>query len=84
MSIKQLCLRGTTLKNTGYVLGIAVYTGSDTKIMKNAKHARSKMSSVLKKMNKILISVSSSPFSILFLNIGLCAPSFSYFDFFNY
>ena len=57
LSIKQLCLRGTTLKNTEYVFGITVYTGFSTKLMKNAKHPRSKMSKVLKKMNRILVSV---------------------------
>lgn len=56
-SIKQLCLRGTTLKNTEFILGIAVYTGHHTKLMKNAKHPRSKMSKILRKMNQILISV---------------------------
>jgi len=55
--IKQLCLRGTTLKNTEFILGIAVYTGHHTKLMKNAKHPRSKMSKILRKMNQILISV---------------------------
>lgn len=58
ISFKQLCLRGTMLKNTEFMIGIAVYTGHHTKLMKNAKRPKSKMSKVLRKMNQILISVS--------------------------
>jgi phospholipid-translocating ATPase len=57
VDIKNLGLRGTTLRNTEYILGIAVYTGHSTKIMKNAKNPPSKMSAVLRKMNQILYSV---------------------------
>ena len=56
-NIKCLGLRGTTLRNTEDVLGYVVYTGHTTKIMKNAKNPPSKMSGVLKVMNKILWSV---------------------------
>jgi len=56
-NIKQLGLRGTTLKNTKYVYGIAVYTGHNTKIMKNAKNPPSKVSGVLHRMNQILTTV---------------------------
>lgn len=56
-NIKCLGLRGTTLRNTENVLGFVVYTGHTTKIMKNAKNPPSKMSGVLKVMNKILWSV---------------------------
>jgi len=45
------------LKNTEYIIGFAVYTGHHTKLMKNAKRPKSKMSKVLRKMNQILISV---------------------------
>jgi len=58
-SIKQLGLRGTTLKNTKYVYGITVYTGHSTKIMKNAKNPPSKASGVQQVMNKILYSVTT-------------------------
>ena len=34
-NIKNLLLRGCTLKNTPYCYGIAVYVGHNTKIMKN-------------------------------------------------
>jgi len=56
-NIKQLGLRGTTLKNTKFVYAIAIYTGHNTKIMKNAKNPPSKVSGVLHKMNQILTTV---------------------------
>jgi magnesium-transporting ATPase (P-type) len=36
-SIKNVILRGCTLKNTEYIYGIVLYVGDDTKIMKNSK-----------------------------------------------
>ena len=56
-NIKQLLLKGSTLKNTDSIIGLAVYTGHDTKIMKNAKDPPLKMSNVMKTMNFLLISV---------------------------
>jgi len=44
-------LRGTTLRNTDYIYGIPVYTGNDTKIMKNHRHNEAKVSNVMKIMN---------------------------------
>ena len=54
---KQLILRGTTLKNTAWIFGYAVYCGLDTKSNKNGRKPRNKMSNVLHKMNKILYTV---------------------------
>lgn len=45
------------LKNTTFVLGAVMYTGPETKIMLNSKPATSKMSNILRTMNKILIGV---------------------------
>jgi magnesium-transporting ATPase (P-type) len=33
---KQLLYRGARLKNTKHILGLTIYTGKNTKIMKNA------------------------------------------------
>ena len=54
---KQLLLRGTTLKNTPWILGYAVYCGANTKANKNGRKPRMKMSNVLHKMNKILYTL---------------------------
>lgn len=42
MNAKQLVLRGAFLRNTKWIIGIAVYTGQDTKIMLNAEPGRFK------------------------------------------
>jgi len=45
---KQLLLRGAFLRNTEWILGIVVYTGMDTKIMKNAEAGKAKTSDMNK------------------------------------
>ncbi len=32
----NFCLRGTTLRNTEYVVGVVTYAGKDTKVMRNS------------------------------------------------
>ena len=39
-----LLLRGMSLKNTAYVLGVVVFVGHDTKIMKNSSSPKYKFS----------------------------------------
>ena len=56
-NIKNTLLRGCTLKNTEYCYGIVVYVGVESKIFKNAKKARGKVSNLMIMMNKILYSV---------------------------
>jgi magnesium-transporting ATPase (P-type) len=50
-NIKNLILRGCFLRNTESVIGIVVYTGMDTKIMKNLKKPLYKMSNIMRLMN---------------------------------
>lgn len=54
LSIKQLCLRGTILRNTEYIYGIPIYVGNETKIMKNQKKQPTKISNVMRLMNTML------------------------------
>ncbi len=50
-------LRGCTLKNTDYVLGIVLYNGHYTKVMKNNVHAKEKKSLLEIKMNNYIVMV---------------------------
>lgn len=40
----SLLLRGTSMKNTDWIIGMVVYTGHETKIMKNSCKSRTKFS----------------------------------------
>jgi magnesium-transporting ATPase (P-type) len=54
----NLLLKGSSLQNTEYIYGVAVYTGHETKIMQNCVGSRLKKSDVQKKMEKyILITI---------------------------
>ena len=48
---KSVLLKGSTLRNTEWVIGVAVYTGHDTKIMKNSSESAVKHSKNSKALN---------------------------------
>jgi len=50
-------LRGCSLRNTHYIIGIISYTGHETKIMLNSTKARAKRSKLESAMNKQIIIV---------------------------
>ena len=56
-NIKNLVLRGSIIRNTDYAIGIIVYSGMQTKIMKNLKKIPRKESNVMDQMNKMLYTV---------------------------
>jgi magnesium-transporting ATPase (P-type) len=43
------------LRNTEYVYGVAIFTGHETKIMKNGTRAKAKKSSIEKSTNNYII-----------------------------
>ncbi|XP_018352435.1 PREDICTED: probable phospholipid-transporting ATPase IF [Trachymyrmex septentrionalis] len=55
LTIENLLLRGSRLKDTEYVIGCAVYTGQDTKLSLNSKIVSNKFSTAEKSINKYLI-----------------------------
>ena len=57
MNNDNFILRGCKLKNTDFVLGLVIYTGHNTKIMKNSVKAKPKRSQVEKKMNSFIIQI---------------------------
>lgn len=48
LTIENLMLRGSRLKDTEYVVGCAVYTGQDTKLSLNSKIVSNKFSTAEK------------------------------------
>ena len=66
-NIKNLLLRGCTLKNTPYCFGICLYVGKKSKIMMNQKKAPAKISNLMKTMNKMLYTVFAFQFLLICL-----------------
>lgn len=61
----NILLRGSQLKNTRTAVGLVLYTGIETKIMKNATVPRFKRSQIEKRLDKIVLSM-------LVLLVALC------------
>ena len=51
LNAENLLLRGSSLRNTNYVYGLAIFTGHDTKVMLNNASAKYKFSSLEKLTN---------------------------------
>ena len=51
ISINNLLLRGCSLRNTAFVLGVVVFTGQETKIMLNSGFTPSKRSRISRELN---------------------------------
>lgn len=52
-----MLLRGSSLKNTEWVYGIVVFTGHETKIMKNSVKSRAKFSKLERSTNRYIIVI---------------------------
>ena len=65
--IKNVLLRGARLKNVDYVIGVVIYTGIDTKIMKNINHGSMKFSEMDIKLNYIVIAILIIRFFIIII-----------------
>lgn len=57
LSEENLLLKASTLSNTDWVIGIATYTGMDTKIMMNSKKPPSKLSTIEKYVNVAIVLI---------------------------
>jgi len=62
---ENLLLRGSSLRNTEWVIGFVVYAGHQTKIMMNSANSKFKMSTIEKGTNRQIIL-------IFFVQIGMC------------
>lgn len=67
LSLQQMLLRDSKLKNTEYVYGVVVFTGHDTKVMQNATDPPSKRSKIERKMDKIIYILFSTLVVIAFV-----------------
>ena len=68
ITINNLLLRGCTLRNTKWAIGITVFTGSDSKIMINSGITPSKQSRISKQLNYYVIANFVLLFIICFLS----------------
>lgn len=69
----QILLRDSKLRNTGYVYGVVIFTGHDSKVMQNATESPSKRSRIEKKMDHIIYIL----FSVLVLISLISSIGFS-------
>jgi phospholipid-transporting ATPase len=50
-----MLLRGSSLRNTEWIYGIVVFTGHDTKVMRNSIKSKAKLSKLEKSTNKYIL-----------------------------
>lgn len=46
LNVDMMLLRGSSLKNTEWVYGVAVFTGHETKVMRNSTNSKVKKSKI--------------------------------------
>mgnify|MGYP000731217650 CR=1 FL=1 len=79
----QILLRGSVLRNTEHVYGVAVYTGHETKIMKNSSNAVAKTSKIARLTN-IYILVTMLIQFVISVGAGISTEIWTYFKGSNY
>ncbi|CAO2829122.1 unnamed protein product [Amaranthus hypochondriacus] len=62
LSPNQLLLRGCSLRNTEYIVGAAIYTGHETKVMMNTMNVPSKRSTLERKLDKLILALFATLF----------------------
>ncbi|QCD95239.1 phospholipid-translocating ATPase [Vigna unguiculata] len=67
LSLQQILLRDSKLKNTDFIYGIVIFTGHDTKVMQNSTDPPSKRSKIERKMDKIIYILFSTLVLISFI-----------------
>ncbi|KAM7512457.1 hypothetical protein LguiB_011332 [Lonicera macranthoides] len=66
LSLQQLLLRDSKLRNTDCIYGVVIFTGHDTKVMQNATDPPSKRSKIERRMDKIIYILFSTLILISF------------------
>ena len=75
----QILLRGSCLRNTEWVIGVCVYSGHETKIMKNGTNAKSKVSKISKATNNYILVTMLFQF-ILSLVAAIASSIWTYYN----
>lgn len=57
LDTKNFIFKGSKIRNTTWILGIVLYTGTDTKIQQNSLRVRNKVSHLEQRMSIIIISL---------------------------
>jgi phospholipid-translocating ATPase len=55
LSVDMMLLRGSSLRNTEYVYGIAVFTGHESKVMRNSSNSKTKKSKIEKATDRYIL-----------------------------
>ncbi|KJP90276.1 hypothetical protein AK88_00124 [Plasmodium fragile] len=71
LSINNVVFKGSYIKNTDYIFGVIIYTGTDTKIMKNILKSVYKSGNVNKELNIYTILTIIFTFICVFISV-LC------------
>ncbi|CAL5186218.1 unnamed protein product [Lathyrus oleraceus] len=67
LSLQEILLRDSKLRNTEYIYGVVIFTGHDTKVMQNSIDPPSKRSKIERKMDKIIYILFSTLILISFI-----------------
>ncbi|XP_072972550.1 probable phospholipid-transporting ATPase 8 [Typha angustifolia] len=57
LSLQQILLRDSKLRNTQHIYGVVIFTGHDTKVMQNTMDPPSKRSNIERRMDKIVYTL---------------------------
>ncbi|KAH7279146.1 hypothetical protein KP509_37G007200 [Ceratopteris richardii] len=71
----QLLLRGCSLRNTEFIVGVAVFTGHETKVMMNAMNVPSKRSTLERRLDMLILILFSILFIMCFID-SICSGIF--------
>jgi len=66
----SLLLRGSSLRNTKWILALVVYTGKQTKIVMNSRAAPFKVSTIERTMNNIIYVILAAQIGISLISLG--------------
>ena len=66
-----MLLRGCFLRNIEFCVGLVIYVGGETKIMKNAKKPPKKVSAIMTMMNYMLYSVFAFQVTLISIYAGV-------------